>query len=236
MKLHYVRHVHYEGLGRIEAWAKQRGLELSSTKIYDGEVLPPIDSFDFLVVLGGPMSCFEEELYPWLRNEKIWLKECCRQGKRVLGICLGAQLLAEVLGGSVQSGGRKEIGWQRIKKTSEGLKNSYLAELPDEFDVFQWHGDTFQLPSDSQLLLRGEVFENQGFACGDNILALQFHLEFDSSDAERLYGVDSIESLRAKETDACFIQDPREALADRDKFLQTESYLHSILDRFLKPS
>jgi len=237
MKLHYVRHVHYEGLGRIESWARETGLEVSSTQIYLGESLPEPDEFDFLVVLGGPMGAYDETEFPWLKEEKAWLSRCCEQRKKILGICLGAQLLSEVLGGEVSRGGKKEIGWQNIEKSPSSVAKSYLASLPSSLDVFQWHGDTFTIPEDCDLLFEGDVFKHQGFSRGDvdgdYLLGLQFHFEFGYSDAERLYRETPMEGeLWELESKAGSVQSREEALSELEKFQTSAKYLTSLLDGF----
>ena len=101
MRLHYLQHVPFEGLGNIETWAKNKGFHITRTRFFDNEPLPSTDDFEWLVVMGGPMNIYEETGYPWLVKEKKFIEECLKRDKFVLGICLGGQLIADVLGGRV---------------------------------------------------------------------------------------------------------------------------------------
>ena len=143
MRIHYLQHVPFEDLAYIETWAKDKGHSLSVTKLYLNEKLPGMDDFDWLIVMGGPMNIYEEREYPWLVEEKQFIEEVIKTGKVVLGICLGAQLIADVLGGKVRQNDYQEIGWFPVTKTSEANNSVFFKSLPDDFMAFHWHGDTF---------------------------------------------------------------------------------------------
>lgn len=143
IRIHYLQHVPFEGPAGIVKWARKKGHKLTGTHLYNYEVLPHIDEFDFLVVMGGPMNIYEEGDYPWLKYEKQFIKDAIKNNKIVVGICLGAQLIADVLGGKVTKNSEREIGWLSVTFNSMASKYDFFKDFPKEFYVFQWHGDTF---------------------------------------------------------------------------------------------
>jgi GMP synthase-like glutamine amidotransferase len=181
MKVHWFQHVPFEGLGAIEPWMLSRGHTLSCTRFYANEV-PPATShgFDWLIVMGGPMNIYEHDAYPWLLAEKNSIREAIAAGRRVLGICLGAQLIADVLGGKVCRNGEREIGWFPVRAVSAGAASAF--SFPGEALVFHWHGDTFSLPPGSVWLAESDGCAHQAFAMGKRVLGLQFHLEMTAGD------------------------------------------------------
>jgi GMP synthase-like glutamine amidotransferase len=176
MKVHWFQHVPFEGLGAIEEWLLSRGHALSCTRFYAGEA-PPADSggFDWLIVMGGPMNVYQYEAHPWLSSEKRLIREAIAAGKRVLGICFGAQLIADVLGAKVYQNDEREIGWFPVRAVSTGASSAFA--FPGETTVFHWHGDTFSLPPGSVWLAESDGCAHQAFAVGTHVLGLQFHLE-----------------------------------------------------------
>jgi len=172
MRLHWLQHVPFEGLGIIEDWAEERGFDISCTRLYTDEALPEIDTFDWLIVMGGPMGIFDYNDHPWLTEEKEFIELAIDEEKTVVGICLGAQLMADVLGAKVYPGPQKEIGWFPIRRAPAAP-----ALLPEELIVFHWHGDTFEIPEDAVALATSEPGINQGFVFNDKAIALQFHME-----------------------------------------------------------
>ena len=231
LKIHYLQHVSFEGLGCIEKWIRSKGHQLTATRFYLDEVLPHPDEFDWLIVMGGPMGIYDEAVFSWLTAEKQFLKEALTAGKVVLGICLGAQLLADALGVQVISGNEKEIGWFPVKKTPEASKAPLLANMPDELTVFHWHGDQFQIPPGAVRLAESRACANQLFLHGDRVVGLQFHFEATS---------ESIEAM---------LEHVGDELTESGPFIQTTEriragYLHcpannkimfSILDQLSKP-
>jgi GMP synthase-like glutamine amidotransferase len=127
--------------------------------------------------MGGPMGVYDDDKYHWLEDEKNFIKESIDAGKTVIGICLGSQLIAEVLGAKVYPNKQKEIGWMPIHKTEGGQSAPILSSVDDEFTVFHWHGDTFDLPEGSTRLFSSQVCMNQAFLYKDKVLGLQFHFE-----------------------------------------------------------
>ncbi len=178
MRMQVLQHVPFEDAANIGVWAEQNGYEISVTKLYETTNFPDIGGVDWLVIMGGPMNIYEDDQYRWLIAEKTYIKQAIEAGKRVLGICLGAQLIADVLGGKVTANREKEIGWFPCQLIETGREDSLLSRLPDEFMAFHWHGDTFSIPPGAVHLARSEVCENQAFQYGDRVLGLQFHLDY----------------------------------------------------------
>jgi len=177
MKIHYLQHVDFETPDTLLDWAEERGHGLSATRLFAGERLPGLQDIDLLVIMGGPMSVNDENQYPWLAGEKSFIREAVEQGCRVLGICLGAQLLASALGAKVNANPQKEIGWFPVSLTPEGKQSRVFYGFEPVFTTFQWHGDTFDLPQGTTLLATGEVCANQAFQFGEHAFGLQFHME-----------------------------------------------------------
>ncbi len=178
LRIHYLQHVSFEGLGYIETWANENNHILTATKFYDAFVLPELTDFDCLIVMGGPMGVYDENVFSWLAEEKAFIKKSIDAGKKVLGICLGAQLIASCLGTQVVKAENKEIGWFTVFPTDECKKLAWFYELfKDNPTVFHWHGDQFEIPNNSSNLLVSEANINQAFCYGNNVIGLQFHLE-----------------------------------------------------------
>lgn len=173
-----LQHVESEGLGIIENALRQKGVRACYIKIFKGEKIPrDTDVHDGLIILGGPMGVYEEDIYPFIKDELMLIKTAIKNNIPILGICLGAQMLAKAAGADVYKGKKKEIGWYKVKLSDEGKRDSLFIGLPEEFTVFQWHGDTFDIPANSKCLASSELFPNQIIKAGSNAYGLQFHLE-----------------------------------------------------------
>lgn len=198
MKVHYLQHVSFEGLGYIETWLTNAGHEISHTHFFEADYrLPPIAEFDALIVMGGPMGVYDENHYPWLHNEKMFIKQCIEQQKKVLGICLGAQLIVAALGGDVHKAPQTEIGWFPVTLTEGGNRLTWIRDLfKDNPIVFHWHGDQFEIPvGGMRNLLFSAANTNQAFLCGDDVIGLQFHLEVTTLSVEEMlhYGATELQ-------------------------------------------
>ena len=167
----------FEGLGCIDDFLRQGSHSVSATHLYADELLPSTDDFDWLIVLGGPMGVADDAQYPWLTHEKALLKKSIAENKKILGICLGAQLIAEALGANVHANTYKEIGWFPVMRSAEASNSSSLSWMPEKVNMFHWHGDTFDLPAGAISLGSSVACKNQGFVYNDSIVALQFHPE-----------------------------------------------------------
>jgi GMP synthase-like glutamine amidotransferase len=179
MNIHCLQHVPFESPGAIATWALARGHEFTVTRLFDGEPLPAASAFDALVVMGGPMSVHDEGEHPWLRGEKHLVLAALESDRRVLGVCLGAQVIAHVAGSRVHRNRFQEIGWFPVEATGDGVAK---FGLPPSFPAFHWHGDTFQLPSGAVHLARTDACEQQMFTLGERVLGIQFHLEVGRDD------------------------------------------------------
>ena len=177
MTLHVLQHVPFEGPARIAGWARERGHALATTRLFAGEALPAVADVDRLVVMGGPMGVGDEAKHPWLADEKAFLREAIDAGRSVVGVCLGAQLVAEVLGARVYPNAEKEIGWFPVERTEAGRAHPLTAALPERLTAFHWHGDTFALPDGAVHLMRSAACAHQAFLYDGRVLGLQFHLE-----------------------------------------------------------
>lgn len=176
MRVHWFQHVKFEGLGLIEVWLRARGHELSVTRWWAGEIAGrEAGEAEWLIVMGGPMNIYQHRDYPWLIAEKAAISAAVTRGARVLGVCLGAQLIADVLGGKVMQNAEREIGWWPVRAVAEGDGSRYA--FPAEVNVLHWHGDTFTLPPGARRLALSEGCAQQAFASGERVLGLQFHLE-----------------------------------------------------------
>ncbi|WP_298647952.1 type 1 glutamine amidotransferase [uncultured Proteiniphilum sp.] len=179
MKVHYLQHVSFEGLGYIESWLTKNNHTLSSTGFYEpGYRLPEAGNIDALIVMGGPMGVYDEDRFPWLKEEKAFIKHCIQSGKKVLGICLGAQLIADCLGAKIGKAAYKEIGWFSVRSAEESRQLAWFHELfKSNPTVFHWHGDRFGIPNGGLNLLSSDANTNQAFYYNENVIGLQFHLE-----------------------------------------------------------
>ena len=184
MKAHIIMNDPLAPPGAVGDWLKYNNYESGVTKAYASEVFPPVDEFDLLFILGGSVGAYEDDKYEWLKNEKQFILEAIEADKYVVGICLGSQMIAEVLGGRVYKMQNEEIGWTPISllpNLSDDGQSDLLNKVPNEFTVFQYHGDTFDLPDTAQLIGEGTTCRNQLFKYGNKILGLQFHPEFNES-------------------------------------------------------
>lgn len=205
LHIHALLHVDFEDLGFIAEWADSHHHKVTYTRFYDHDSLPETDSFDWLIIMGGPMSIDDESQFPWLADEKRFIEASIQSGKTILGFCLGAQLVADRLGATVQPSGIKEIGWLPISLTEAGARHPLLQALPKEaFTVFHWHGDGFECPKGATPIATSETWTNQGFIYqtpkhteqGTWIVGWQCHFEVtpESMVGMVAHGMDEIES------------------------------------------
>jgi len=217
MTIHWIQHVPFEGLGCIEPWLAGRRYKVTFTRLWAGDIFPNIENVDGLIVMGGPMGVYDEAIYPWLAAEKAFVREIIAQDKPVLGICLGAQLIAEVLGANVSKNKQREIGFFPL--TGDG------AVLPKRFTAFHWHGDTFGIPAGAVHLASSAATENQAFIYKDNVLGLQFHLETTEESLMSLY-----ENAKDEIAEAPFIQ----CLEKMRPFFSTLGSANALMNGLLK--
>ncbi|WP_438864071.1 type 1 glutamine amidotransferase [Neptunicella sp.] len=226
-RVHYLQHVPFEDLGSMHSILQNMGCQITGTRLFESVQLPALEDIDWLIVMGGPMGISDETDYPWLQAEKQFIKQAIDAQKRVLGICLGAQLIADVLGASVTSNTYKEIGWHKIRLSAEA-ELSWLAEVfPANLEVFHWHGDTFSTPGGAIALASSEACLNQGFVYLDRVIGLQFHLETTPQSAAAL-----IQHCIHELDGTDYVQSAAQMLADSDKFVTINQIMEKLLLRF----
>jgi GMP synthase (glutamine-hydrolysing) len=226
MNIHYLQHDPAEGPGSIAQWAHANGHTICGTRLYDDEPLPQPQELDWLVVMGGPMNVYQTAKYPWLTREKKFIEAAIAAKKNLLGVCLGAQLIADVLGGPVRRNEYSEIGWYPVQLTDAGRRSPLFEFLPGEFNVLHWHGDTFDLPHGAMHIARSEACAHQAFTYGDNIVGLQFHLEFSRDGAREL-----LQSSAGELGEGPYIQTVEEMLKSNQRFDESNTVLVGILNR-----
>ena len=229
MRMHYLQHVPFEDPADIFNWARARGTVLTGTRLYAGQRPPPPPAFDALLVLGGPMNIYEHDRYPWLADEKRLIGNAVAAGKTIVGICLGAQLIADVLGSTVRRNRWREIGWLPVRPTPALAVSRLNGLLPNPCDVFHWHGDTFDLPGGAIALAASTACAQQAFLYDDRVLGLQFHLETTPASARALIAHcgDEIDG-------GPFVQTPVAILADPARFARANALMHRLLDRLFE--
>ncbi len=226
MRIHYLQHEAFEGLGSMEAWFRAGGHTLSATHLYRGEALPEPAAFDWLVIMGGGMSVNNEAALPWLVPEKELVRRAISAEKRVLGVCLGAQMIASALGAKVYRNATKEIGWWPLTREVGAATHPLGAALPDGAEVFQWHGETFELPPGGMRLARSEACANQAVAVGPRVLGLQFHLETTEASARELIAG----SAGDLENPGPFVQAAEAMLARPQRFAALNRQMAGVLE------
>jgi GMP synthase-like glutamine amidotransferase len=175
--IHALYHSEGETAGLIAEAIRKTGLAFEERRLYRGQDVPTESDTSGLVVMGGPMNVDEDSKYPFLKKEVDLIRDAVARGKPVLGVCLGAQLIAKALGEEVFTAPEREVGWHSIEWTPEAKKDPIFAGLPPRLTVLHWHGDTFDLPKGAVHLARSERCENQAYRVRKNIYAFQFHIE-----------------------------------------------------------
>lgn len=250
MRIQILQHVVFEGLGAIADWAEANQHTMTLTRLYDDEPLPAISNFDFLVVMGGSMGTADSERYSWLQDEADFIREVAASDKPILGICLGAQLIASALGAEVRKNKVKEIGWFPITvfSTESGAADISAASvsgasdkdsgddtspqslianiIPDALNVFHWHSDMFSIPNGAQHFASSEACPNQAFVIDERIVGLQFHLEMTLPTAQTL-----IDKCKDQLDGSDFVQSEKLMLENPEYFKSTNKIMFSLLDQ-----
>jgi GMP synthase-like glutamine amidotransferase len=215
----------FDGPGEIAVWAAERGHEVHLHHLYRGDPLPEPNTFDLLVVMGGEMNVYQYREYPWLKPTRNLIHSTLLQGKRIVGICLGAQLIADALGARVTQNAEHEIGWVPVAWTQDAY--AVFPELPPNATVLQWHGDTFELPVGATRLATSEACLEQGFVIRDVCLGLQFHPEVNLSLLKQFV------NSQGHWPSGSYTQTPETILGEAGKHAEkNRQLLHSLLDRF----
>ncbi|WP_228024255.1 type 1 glutamine amidotransferase [Synechocystis salina] len=228
MQAHFFQHVPFENLGAIEPWLRTKGYSISQTCLFEQSTspgFPPLATIDLLIVLGGSMSVNDEVEYPWLIEEKAFIRQAIAAGKTILGICLGAQLIANALGAKVYPNAVKEIGWFPITSQSSNTKLD-LFQFPPSIEVFHWHGETFDLPPGAELIASSAACQHQAFQIGRSVIGLQCHLETTPTAAQAL-----VDNCAEELIPGPFVQDAATILtADQTRFAPMGAVLVQLLE------
>ncbi len=210
----------------ISFWAAQKGYPVRQTYICNNEDLPPIESFDWLMVMGGSPHAWDDQGNPWLQAEKAFLGDALAKDKIILGICFGAQLLAEALGGQIFSHRHKEIGWHEIALNRKGRKCFLFQNVPQSFVSFHWHSDHFSLPESCSTLASSKATENQAFVCnGQPLVGFQFHPEY-TREMVSYYAREHSQDWLCDD----FVNDKDEVLACTDQLPDTYWLMETLLN------
>ena len=226
LSIHSFEHAPFEGLGCIGDWAGERSHRLSSTSLYNNEQLSDLKKINWLIIMGGPMSIHNEKEFPWLKAEKMFIRKAIEANKTVIGICLGVQLVAHVLGAKVYKNPQTEIGWFDVVRTEESYRTDLLAGFDDKMKVFHWHGDTFELPDGAISLFQSEACKNQGFLYRNNVLGLQFHFEMTEKGIAEMLAEENEEFPQGP-----YVQTKQEILTQQDHIKANNKKMYLLLDR-----
>lgn len=225
LRIHCIQHVSFEGIGYIESWAIENGHQLSYSHLYEKAEFPLQDEFDWLIVMGGPMNIYEDEIYPWLTEEKLFIRESINSNKTVLGFCLGSQLIADVLGAKVKRNREVEIGWYPIFLTKESTENYLFESLDLSKPVFHWHGDTFDIPDKCVRIAYNRACDNQAFIYRDKVIGFQFHLEVTPHSL-----LDMVNNGKNELIESKYIQSESEILKNGENIAACNKTLKTVLD------
>jgi len=229
MKIHVFQQVPFETPAMITDWAKERGHTLRFTRFYDKRhKIPDIKSYDALIILGGPMGVYDYYSCDWLQDQTTHIKQAIDAGKYVLGICLGAQLIARALGAEVKQNHSKEIGWFSVTKTMKGERSELMKGLRKVHTVMHWHGDRFELPDGARHLMKSKACDHQAFSYGTKVLGLQYHLEMDGPAIEAI-----IENCVDEITPSLYVQTKQKILNGVEQY-KTKDKLFTVLDNWSK--
>lgn len=227
MRVHYLQHVPFEGLGSIHAWLESRAATVTATRLYEGAHFPAPASIDLLIVMGGPMSVNDEASHEWLVAEKRFINEVMAANKGVMGICLGAQLIANCLGAKVFGNAERELGWFPIEAVASAAPSPFAPLFASPREVFHWHGETFDLPAGATHLARSAACEHQAFSIGDRVLGMQFHLEMT---AETLSAI--IQNCPDDLAPGRWVQSEQGILGAAERFESSNRVMAAVLSQF----
>lgn len=227
MNIHVIQHAKYEGPGHIIQWAEDRNISLNVVSMYKRQPLPDPAYGDGIIFLGGPMNVYDNHRYSWLNREKKFLNSAIAYKKPIVGICLGAQMLANALGGRVFENEKKEIGWFPVRFSNTMSQFDFMEREEKELVAFHWHQETFDLPMKSDLLAESDACKNQAFIANDCWLGLQFHLETTRQNLQEMIrnGKDQLDDGENE-----FVQTEEELLNVSD---ETYDKMHALLYKML---
>ncbi len=225
LNIHCFMHVPFEGPGAILRWIKRHHHQLEFTRFYKGDPLPEADPIDLLVMMGGPMNVYDFHVHPWMQEEIEWVTAFIGSRKPLIGICLGAQIIATSLGSEVLPGEQREIGWHNLHFLPALGDYRICRELPSSRKVFHWHGDTFQIPAGATRIAESQAFASQGFIYDGRVVAFQFHLEVTPEGVRKL-----TENCRDDLVPGPYIQTGKEILEEKRFFRENQELMFRFLD------
>lgn len=225
LKIRCFMHAPFEGPGIIETWVHENGHRMDFTRFYEADSLPDSSEVDMLVIMGGPMNVFDFHIHPWMQEEIEWVRKHVDAGKPVLGICLGAQIIAASLGVDVYPGEHKEIGWHNLRFLPSIGEFRIFKNLPETRKVFHWHGDTFPIPPEATRIASSSAFPNQGFIYKNSAIALQFHLEVTP---DLVHGM--VENCREELVPGPYTQTEKELLSQTGFYESNQQIMFQFLD------
>lgn len=228
MRIHSLQHVPFEDIGSLMHDMQAQDHQLSTTHWYKGDSAPSLDSFDVLIVMGGPMGAYDEDVYPWLTTEKKLIGDAIAAGRKIIGICLGAQLIASVLGATVTRNANREIGWFPLQINPQST-HPIARILAKCSKVFHWHGDTFALPANAQLIASSQACKNQAYVIDNQIYGFQFHLETTEKSARAL-----IENCAEDLNNSTYVQTAEEIMQDKENFIAINKAMSEVFNQLLK--
>jgi len=224
MHIHVFQHLDIESPGMILGWAAERGHSISFTRFFDGETASGLSQPDLLIIMGGSMGANDDALFPWMAGEKEFIREAIRQNTRILGICLGSQLLATCLGANVRKNRQEEIGYFPVSATAEAASDKVFRNMPSPWKVFHWHGDTFEIPAGARHIASSKACANQAFTLG-RFTGIQFHPEADAQLVSEL-----INKWGHTLVTADYVQPPSEILRNAREPSQDRAVLYKLMD------
>jgi GMP synthase-like glutamine amidotransferase len=228
MKVQILQHISVKPPGTILDWLAEKNYDYKINYIKHGDPLPDENDTDFLIVLGGALNVNNEAANPWLNSEIAYVKNIIDADKPVLGICLGAQIIARALGMKVEKNEKSEIGWFEVVLTDEGIEEPFLKGVPTKFTPLNWHNDIIRLKSGLKTLAKSQATNVQAFRF-KNALALQFHLEQTNESLDRM--LEKVENIIKVDT---FVQSARTIKQNSANIAESSEYLKIILNNIIK--
>lgn len=231
MRWHCLQHLPDEGPGYAATWLAAHGHSLTFTRLFEpSPIFPALAEFDGLLILGGAMSVYAEDEFPWLAPEKAFLQTTLQAGKITLAICLGAQLVAQALGGEVRPNPEPEIGFWTVRFSAKALTHPLLRGWPDKATVLHWHADTFTVPPGAVRVGMSAGCAAQGYVWGDGIIGLQFHPEMTEEMVEKLINFENHEATEEAE----FIQTAPQIRSKLKSVWKGRKLLETLLENMVK--
>ncbi len=227
MRVCWLQAVDFESLGTMEPWLRERGHAIEQVALWRGDRLPTVDDFDVLIATGGAFVPTNARSYPWIGKQLDLLRSSVALEKRVLGICLGAQLLAHALGSPIRTNDHREIGWHPVDLTRDGMRHPLMRGVPAEFEAFHWHQDTVAVPPGAVHLASSAATVTQAFAVGARVLGVQFHPEIEARKA-RIFAERS-----SAPRGGLFVQGRQEILCAADSFRRQQGLMETLLANLL---